>query len=202
MPVSYTHLVYENTSGNKYALAYRTPVTVMLTNDYAPFLHANQYVNYTSNSQAVKKAAELTKGKKTSLDKINVIYEFVVCLLYTSGESNTVKFNVPSTPGYYGTVQTVGYLVNRQGQPINENGRVVSSIADAKKVTAPVDMLNTTGKTKYFDPSSDVTLSAPSTPDAVSYTHLPMLQTGAALPVLRQCESIFRLPCRSAAIRP
>ncbi len=88
----YTVGVYENTSGNKYALAYSTPVTVMLTNDYAPFLHANQYVNYTSNSQAVKKAAELTKDKKTSLDKITVIYEFVVSnLTYDKQKAKNVQ---------------------------------------------------------------------------------------------------------------
>lgn len=61
--------VYENTSGNKYALAFSTPVTVMLTNDFAPFLRPNQYVNYSADSQAVKKAAELTKGKKNDLEK-------------------------------------------------------------------------------------------------------------------------------------
>ena len=64
----------------------------MLTNDYAPFLHANQYVNYTSNSQAVKKAAELTKDKKTSLDKITVIYEFVVSnLTYDKQKAKNVQ---------------------------------------------------------------------------------------------------------------
>ena len=49
-------------------------------------------MNYTSNSQAVKKAAELTTGKKTSLDKITVIYEFVVSnLTYDKQKAKNVQ---------------------------------------------------------------------------------------------------------------
>ena len=78
------------------------------------------------------------------------------------GESKTVNFNVPTTPGYYGTVQTIGYLVNSVGQPINAAGEVVS-IEDAVKVTDSVDMLNGASKI-YFDPASTVALTAPATP--------------------------------------
>ena len=78
------------------------------------------------------------------------------------GESKTVNFNVPTTPGYYGTVQTIGYLVNSAGEPINEAGEVVS-IEDAVKVTDSVNMLNGAGKI-YFDPASTITLTAPATP--------------------------------------
>ncbi len=88
----YTVGVYENTSGNKYALAFSTPVTVMLTDSYAPFLRPNQYVNYTANSQAVKKAAELTAGKKTDLEKITAIYHYTITTLtYDKQEAQTVQ---------------------------------------------------------------------------------------------------------------
>lgn len=88
----YTVGVYENTSGNKYALAFSTPVTVMLTNDFAPFLRPNQYVNYSADSQAVKKAAELTKGKKSDLEKITAIYDFTVkTLTYDKKKAQTVQ---------------------------------------------------------------------------------------------------------------
>ena len=88
----YTVGVYENTSGNKYALAFSTPVTVMLTDSYAPFLRPNQYVNYTANSQAVKKAAELTAGKKTDLEKIKAIYHYTITTLtYDKQKAQTVQ---------------------------------------------------------------------------------------------------------------
>lgn len=88
----YTVGVYENTSGNKYALAFSTPVTVMLTDSYAPFLRPNQYVNYSDSSQTVKKAAELVKGKKTELEKITAIYSFTVTTLtYDKQKAQTVQ---------------------------------------------------------------------------------------------------------------
>ena len=88
----YTVGVYENTSCNKYALAFSTPVTVMLTDSYAPFLRPNQYVNYTANSQAVKKAAELTAGKKTDLEKITAIYNYTITTLtYDKQKAQTVQ---------------------------------------------------------------------------------------------------------------
>lgn len=88
----YTVGVYENVSGNKYALAYSTPVTVMLTDSFAPYLRPNQYVNYTPDSQAVKKAAELTAGKKDSLSKITAIYEYVVKnMTYDKQKAQTVQ---------------------------------------------------------------------------------------------------------------
>lgn len=88
----YTVGVYENTSGNKYALAFSTPVTVMLTDNFAPFLRPNQYVNYTANSQVVKKAAELTKGKTDDLSKIATIYEYTVnTLAYDKQKAQTVQ---------------------------------------------------------------------------------------------------------------
>lgn len=64
----------------------------MLTDSYAPFLRPNQYVNYTANSQAVKKAAELTAGKKTDLEKITAIYHYTITTLtYDKQKAQTVQ---------------------------------------------------------------------------------------------------------------
>ena len=84
--------VYENTSGNKYALAYSQDITVMLTDDFAPFLRPNQYVNFTENSAVVKQANLLTKDKKTDLDKITAVYNYVVKeLTYDKQKAQTVR---------------------------------------------------------------------------------------------------------------
>jgi transglutaminase-like putative cysteine protease len=84
--------VYENTSGNKYALAYSSDITVMLTNDFAPFLRPNQYVNFTENSAVVKQAAVLVKDKKNDLEKITAVYNYVIKeLTYDKEKAKTVR---------------------------------------------------------------------------------------------------------------
>lgn len=70
--------VYENISGTSYSTVYTTSFTVKLTDQFSPFLLPNQYVNYTAESQVVRKAAELTKSCKTDLESIKAVYEYVV----------------------------------------------------------------------------------------------------------------------------
>ena len=74
---AYTVKVFENTSGSKYALAYSTDVPVALRNDFLPFLYPNQYVDYRAGSPVVQKAAELTAGLSSDLDKVNKVYFYV-----------------------------------------------------------------------------------------------------------------------------
>ena len=89
---SYTIKVYENTTGNKYAVVLTLTTDVILTNEFAPFLCPNQYVNYTADSLAVRKAAELTAGKTTALEKVEVIYDYVVKnFTYDKEKAATVK---------------------------------------------------------------------------------------------------------------
>ena len=75
---SYTIAAYKNISGTSYSTVYSTSLSVTLKDQFAPFLLPNQYVNYTAASQVVKKAEELTKGKKTDLDKITAVYNWVI----------------------------------------------------------------------------------------------------------------------------
>ena len=84
--------VYENTTGNKYSLACSTTVNVMLTDSFAPFLRASQYVNFNENSAAVKQAEALTKDLKTDLEKITAVYNYVVTnLTYDKEKAKTVR---------------------------------------------------------------------------------------------------------------
>lgn len=75
---NYTIGVYENISGTSYSTVFSTTLSVKLLDQFAPFLLPNQYVNYTADSQVVKKAQELTAGKSTDLDKISAVYEWVI----------------------------------------------------------------------------------------------------------------------------
>ena len=76
---SYTVKVYENTTGTKYAQAYSTALTVQLRNAFLPFLYANQYVNFTSDSKTVAKGAEIVKAANatTDLAKVQAIFTWV-----------------------------------------------------------------------------------------------------------------------------
>ena len=88
---SYTIGVYTNTSGSKYAKTFSTPATVKLSSAFAPFLAPSQFVNYTSKSETVTKAASLTKDLKNDLDKIIAIYDFIITFTYDTEKATTVQ---------------------------------------------------------------------------------------------------------------
>ena len=75
---SYKITVYENIKGTSYSTAFTHSITVTLKDEFAPFLRSNKYVNYSSASKVVEKAAELCKDKTTVNDKIKSVYEYVV----------------------------------------------------------------------------------------------------------------------------
>lgn len=89
---SYQTVVYENLSGTKYATVLSASFQVTLTDEFAPYLRPNQYVNYTAAANTVAKAKELTKGMTEPLDKVQAIYHFVVTnLTYDKQKAATVQ---------------------------------------------------------------------------------------------------------------
>lgn len=70
--------VYENKSGTSYTTAFSHSVSVSLKDEFGPFLRSNKYVNYSSSSAVVKKAAELTKNSITTFEKVNAVYDYVI----------------------------------------------------------------------------------------------------------------------------
>ena len=75
---TYQVVVYENTSGSKYATVLSQSVSVTLKDEFAPFLRPNQYVDYEHAVKTVAKAKELTAGKTETLDKVAAVYDFVI----------------------------------------------------------------------------------------------------------------------------
>ena len=75
---SYTVGVYKNVSGTQYSTVVTQNMDVRLTDEFGPFLRSNQYVNYTAQSAAVAKAAELCAGAGGNLDKVSKVYEYVI----------------------------------------------------------------------------------------------------------------------------
>lgn len=78
---SYKIKVFQNTTDNKYAVIQTCDFNVKLENQFAPFLVTTQFVNYTSESKAVKKAAELCAGITDPLEKVDKVYAYITELL-------------------------------------------------------------------------------------------------------------------------
>ena len=74
----YTVEVFKNIQDTKYSKELSTSFSVTLTDEFAPFLRPNQYVNFTEDSQAVALAAELTAGMTDNLEKVQAVYDYVV----------------------------------------------------------------------------------------------------------------------------
>ena len=78
---SYQVVVYENISGNKYATVLSLHLEVVLEDEFAPFLHGNQYVDYDNAPNTVAKAAALTAGIADPLARVAAIYDYVISTL-------------------------------------------------------------------------------------------------------------------------
>jgi len=70
--------VFKQVEDTRYSMVLSTTINVTLVNEFAPFLRPNQYVNFTQDSDVVRKAAELTAGKTDFMDKVIAIYHFVI----------------------------------------------------------------------------------------------------------------------------
>lgn len=72
----YTVTLYENTKASRYTAIGQVSFTANF-DDWAPFSHPNQYVNYAKDSPCVRKAAELCKGLKYNLEKYAAISDYI-----------------------------------------------------------------------------------------------------------------------------
>jgi len=74
----YTVGVFRNVSGNQFSTLHSININVTLTDEFAPFLRPNQFVNFNANTLAVRHAAELIQPNDTTLQKVARIYSFVI----------------------------------------------------------------------------------------------------------------------------
>lgn len=68
---------YENIEDTRYAVLFTLSLEVTLDSEITPFLYPNQIVDYTPDSETVLKSFELTAGKKTELERVKAIYDYV-----------------------------------------------------------------------------------------------------------------------------
>lgn len=84
--------VYINVKDTKYAVVVTTEFDVELTDEFAPFLRPNQYVNYTDAPNTVQLGAELTVGIEHPLEKVAAVYDHVIHnFSYDYEKAETVK---------------------------------------------------------------------------------------------------------------
>jgi len=90
---TYKVTVYEHTGkGNSYATVTSLTTSVTLTDEFAPFVRPNQYVNYANATNTIAKAKELVGSETDPLKKVEKIYNFVVQnLTYDKSKASTVK---------------------------------------------------------------------------------------------------------------
>ena len=79
---------------SKYSQVLSASLEVTLTDQFAPFLRPNQYVNYSEDSAIIPKAQEIIEnaGAEDNLSKVGSIYEWVVTnLTYDHEKAKNVK---------------------------------------------------------------------------------------------------------------
>lgn len=74
---SYDVTIYENISGTDYTTCLFAQVDVALADEFSTFLYPNQYVNFTADSETVKKGAELAEGAYSDLEVVTRIYDYI-----------------------------------------------------------------------------------------------------------------------------
>lgn len=74
----YQVTVFKNVVDNKYAAVLSLTVDVSMEDEFAPFIHSNQYVNFDAAPKTVAKAAEIAGDIKDPLQKVAEIYNYVV----------------------------------------------------------------------------------------------------------------------------
>lgn len=108
---SYTVKVMEqNAATGKYAAVVDAAFNVTLTDEFAPFIRPNQYVNYsdTISPNTIAEAQRLAGGLTDPLKKVEAIYSFVVSnLTYDDAKAATVQ------SGYLPVLDTV--LAQKKG---------------------------------------------------------------------------------------
>lgn len=88
----YKVVVYKNVSGTKYATVMSASFEVALTDEFAPFLRPNQYVNYFDSPNTMDMGAQLCMGLEHPLEKVAAVYDYVVeNLSYDYDRAATVK---------------------------------------------------------------------------------------------------------------
>ena len=89
---TYTVSIFENIEGTSYSTLFTQKIEVTLTDEFAPYLHASQYVNFSADSAVVAKGAELAKSADSDLEVIENVYNYIITnFTYDYAKAKTVS---------------------------------------------------------------------------------------------------------------
>lgn len=100
---NYKVTVFTNISGNSYATVGSQSFKAKFKSALSPFLTANQFVDYTSSTSCVKKAATLCKGTSGEMNKVKKIYDWTIKYFkYDKTKAKTVQSGyLPDLNSFY-----------------------------------------------------------------------------------------------------
>lgn len=75
---SYSLGLFENIEGTTYSTLFTQNIDASITNEYGPYLYANQYVNFTASSSTVEKGAAIARSADNDLEVIQNVYNYII----------------------------------------------------------------------------------------------------------------------------
>lgn len=75
---TYKLTVLEHVRDQMYAISFSEEIDVAISDEFLPFLYPNQYVWFTTDSQAVKLGMEISGKSSNDLDYVEQIYRYVI----------------------------------------------------------------------------------------------------------------------------
>ena len=74
---AYKAQLYEQTEGNKFSKLLEQEFTAQISCETQTFIYPNKYVDFSKQSAAVKKAAELCAGKSDTIEKLAAVFGWI-----------------------------------------------------------------------------------------------------------------------------
>lgn len=107
----YTVSILENVVDNKYKVVQSEDVVLQLENNNLVYLQSNQIINWNKNMEPIKKAQELTKNATNDMEKVELIYSYIVKnITYDNNKANSVKSDyIPSIESTFVTLDGICY---------------------------------------------------------------------------------------------
>lgn len=75
---SYNLGVYEFIEGTSYSTLFTQSIEVSIANEFGPYLYANQYVNFTSDSVLIEKGSQLARPADTDFEVVENVYNYII----------------------------------------------------------------------------------------------------------------------------
>ncbi len=116
---SYSLTVLENVEGDMYSIACSQEIEASLADEFLPFLYPNQYVNFTPESRAVEKGAELVKNAHSDLEAVTSIYHYIISnITYDTDKAASVAYGyLPDVDDTLSSKTGICLTMRRSRQP-------------------------------------------------------------------------------------